>query len=390
MRQLSVYLPPLAGDYSGVCSALFDYNCLILIQDAACCTRNYVDYDEPRWSRTKRTTLCAQLRTMDAILGNDEKLVRKALEAAEQTHPDFIAVLGSPVPAIIGTDFEGIAHEVEALSGLPTLGFSTTGFSTCESGVSMALEALCARFALPGVPQLPHGVNALGLTPLDFGAEGNDKLLRAWLERAGFQVNCMLAMGCTLDQTARLAAARVNLVVSRGGLAAARVMQRRFGIPWVAGVPVGDAGGEAAARLLRATLIDGENRVLHPERQSRSGRALLIVAEQLTGNGLRAALAAGGWAGECTVASLFGLDSELALPGDLALGGESELLALLRSGRYEGLIADPLITALPGAEGLWRGQWVHPAVSSHLHARDVPKLFGESTEGWLRHWAVGR
>ena len=46
MRQLSVYLPPLAGDYSGVCSALFDYNCLILIQDAACCTRNYVDYDD--------------------------------------------------------------------------------------------------------------------------------------------------------------------------------------------------------------------------------------------------------------------------------------------------------------------------------------------------------
>ena len=390
MRQLSVYLPPLAGDYSGVCSALFDYNCLILIVDAACCTRNYVDYDEPRWSRTKRTTLCAQLRTMDAILGNDEKLVRKAVEAAEQTQPDFIAVLGSPVPAIIGTDFEGIAREVETLSGLPTLGFATTGFSTCESGVSMALEALCSRFILAGVPQeVSRGVNILGLTPLDFGAEGNDKLLRDWLEGAGFRVNCSLAMGCTLEETARLAAARVNLVVSRGGMGAARLMERRFGIPWVAGVPVGGMSGKRLIRLLEEAMADGKSRVYHPEAPARTPDALLLIAEQLTGNGLRAALAAAGWTGEITVASLFGLDSGLALPGDLALDGESALLALLRSGRYGGLIADPLITALPGAEGMRLEKWVHPAVSSYLCTHDVPGLFGPETEALLARWAQG-
>ena len=37
MGKLSIYLPPFAGDYSGVCSALYDFNCLIVLCDASCC-----------------------------------------------------------------------------------------------------------------------------------------------------------------------------------------------------------------------------------------------------------------------------------------------------------------------------------------------------------------
>ena len=48
MNNLSIWLPPFAGDYSGACSALFDFNALIILNDAACCTRNYVEYEEPR------------------------------------------------------------------------------------------------------------------------------------------------------------------------------------------------------------------------------------------------------------------------------------------------------------------------------------------------------
>ena len=386
MKQLSIYLPPLAADYSGVCTALFELNCLIIIEDAACCTRNYVDYDEPRWSRTKRTTLCAQLRTMDAILGNDEKLVELAAEGAAWIRPDFIALVGSPVPALIGTDFAGIAREVEARTGLPALGFGTSGFSNCHRGVDMALEALCARFARPGVRPCPGQVNLLGLTPLDFGAGGNDAKLRDWLAEAGFGVNASLAMGCTLDQIARLGAAQVNLVVSRGGLGAARWLERTFGTPWVAGVPVGTAEGERLAGLMRASAADGLSRVCPPPIPARGERPVLVVGEQIWANSLRSALALAGHPGPVTVASLFGLDRALALPGDLALEGEDALLALLREGSFRGLIADPLITGLPGAQGLWTGEWVHPAVSSNLYWDRVPSLLGAETDALLGTW----
>ena len=47
MARLSLFLPSFAADYSGVCSCLFDLDALVVVADAACCTRNYIDYDEP-------------------------------------------------------------------------------------------------------------------------------------------------------------------------------------------------------------------------------------------------------------------------------------------------------------------------------------------------------
>lgn len=94
MGKLSIYLPPFAGDYAGACSALFDFSCLIVLCDAACCTKNYIDYDEPRWSRDKTTTLCAQLRTLEVTLGDDRRILRQAAEAAQAQRPDFVARRG--------------------------------------------------------------------------------------------------------------------------------------------------------------------------------------------------------------------------------------------------------------------------------------------------------
>ena len=105
MARLSLFLPSFAADYSGVCSCLFDLDALVVVADAACCTRNYIDYDEPRWSRGKTTTLCAQLRTLDVVMGDEAKTVAKVAAAARELEPRMVALLGSPVTAITGMDF---------------------------------------------------------------------------------------------------------------------------------------------------------------------------------------------------------------------------------------------------------------------------------------------
>ena len=49
MSQLCFYLPPFSSDYAGACSSLFDLGGMVVIHDGACCSRNYVGFDEPRW-----------------------------------------------------------------------------------------------------------------------------------------------------------------------------------------------------------------------------------------------------------------------------------------------------------------------------------------------------
>ena len=113
MKQISLQLPPFAPDYSGACSALFELGGMIVIHDACGCTGNYTGFDEPRWYDGESQVYCSALRQMDAIMGDDEKLIGRVLRAAEDMHPKFIALMGSPVPTVIGTDFAGIAEEIQ-------------------------------------------------------------------------------------------------------------------------------------------------------------------------------------------------------------------------------------------------------------------------------------
>ena len=103
MSRLSITLPPLAPDYSGAASAFFDLGGIVVMHDASGCTGNYTGYDEPRWLNSRSAVYCSGLRRMDAVLGNDDKFIQMALNAAESLDPTLIAFLGSPVPMIIGT-----------------------------------------------------------------------------------------------------------------------------------------------------------------------------------------------------------------------------------------------------------------------------------------------
>ena len=377
MGQLSVYLPPFSSDYAGICSALFDFNCLIAINDAHCCTLNYVDYDEPRWAVTKKTTLCTQLRTIDAVFGNDAKVVSQVSEAAGRLKPDFIAVLGSPVPAIIGMDMQGIARDIEAASGRPTFGFNSTGFSYYDKGVSAAALALLEHYAMNAVPKKTNGVNILGMTPLDYSANENSQSIRAWLENGGVEINGSFFMQTDIEQLPRSGAAAVNLVVSASGLPAARYLKRRFGTPYVAASPMGRRHGEHLLEMLRCKTSNtkhfGEQeKKTVPEMHRQDHSALLIVGDQIIASSLRAALYLFGERRPITVASFFGCDKEIAQPGDLLLQDEEQLIGLLRDESYGALVGDPLLKTIPEARDKIFFELPHPAVSSRLHWDKVP------------------
>ena len=54
---------------------------------------------------------------MDAILGRDDRLVAKLADAAEKLDVTFAAVIGTPVPAVIGTDYRALERMLE--TGIP-------------------------------------------------------------------------------------------------------------------------------------------------------------------------------------------------------------------------------------------------------------------------------
>jgi hypothetical protein len=376
MNKLCIKLPPFSPDYSGVCSALFELGGLVIIHDASGCTGNYTGYDEPRWYGSKSYVYCSKLRELDAVLGDDEKLIQKVLNAAEDLKPRFIALLGSPVPMVIGSDMNGIAREIEHRSGIPSFGFPTSGIAYYDRGISAALLAVAKRFTKPaGIKRQGH-INILGMTPLDFSANGNDTELRGFLENAGWKIIASWAMGSGLDDIARSPEASVNLVVSSGGLPLAEYFLNSHGIPYVCGLPM---GGEGARRLLERLSGAGDS----DGTPKKAGKRALVIHDQIIANALRDCLRVDYGFDSVTAATPFGFSPALAEEGDANPGSEAEFAALLNSG-FDLIFADPLFKDLLKS-GFNRTfiDLPHAAVSSKLYWNRYAEITGDKINRYL-------
>ena len=125
MRGLRKYLTPFAPDQSGAVSVLYELGGIIVICDAGGCTGNVCGFDEPRWFERKSAVFSAGLRDMDAILGRDDRLVAKLVDAADKIDANFAAIVGTPVPAVIGTDYRALKRMCEKKTDLPILAIDT-------------------------------------------------------------------------------------------------------------------------------------------------------------------------------------------------------------------------------------------------------------------------
>ena len=251
MRQAYRLIPIYTADVSGVCSALYELGGMTVMHDPSGCNSTYNTHDEIRWYDEDSLIFISGLTEIDAIMGNDEKFIHDIEEAASELKPRFIALASSPIPYMNGTDFPAIAEVTEQDTGIPTFAVPTNGMHDYVHGAGMALEAIAEHFVLPkshaedvsnkntegkGRNRL---VNLLGVTPLDFGPLDHAETMKRSLEQYGWQINSMWAMGDSLDQLSKSADAAVNVVVSSVGLRAAKVLQRKFGTPYVVGAPVG-------------------------------------------------------------------------------------------------------------------------------------------------------
>lgn len=105
MRQSYRIIPIYTADVSGVCSALYELGGMTVMHDPSGCNSTYNTHDEIRWYEQDSMIYISGLTEIDAVMGNDEKMICDIELAAEELKPKFIALAGSPIPYMNGTDF---------------------------------------------------------------------------------------------------------------------------------------------------------------------------------------------------------------------------------------------------------------------------------------------
>ena len=393
MAQLCMYLPPFSPDYSGAGSILFDLNALTVMHDAGGCTGNYTGHDEPRWYGSTATVFCSALRMIDVIMGNDEKLKENVLEAVNTLKPELIALIGSPVPMVIGMDLKGLAHEIENESGIPTIGIETTGTDYYDIGIFKAAKALFEKMdSFYGKPVSDSSnkalsFNILGATPLDYEYSNDINSLQAFLEKEGYSCTMRLGYGYTISELRESRSSLVNLALSHSGYLVAKYMEERYGIPYICGFPFGKSAQDTYLKILREvinTKTSGfffESPFTISRGKDDSDINVLFVGDQIIGESMKASLGAGY---HVSVGCIFGVDKSLPSDSAIALPDEDAIQEAINDEAYDVVIADPIMKQLlSGDNKKVFVSFPQYTVSGDIHFKDAKSFLGVNLDNLI-------
>jgi hypothetical protein len=346
MNGLLKYLSPFAPDQSGAVSVLYELGGLIIVCDAGGCTGNICGFDEPRWITKKSAVFSAGLRDMDAILGRDDRLVAKLQDAVSITGVAFTAIIGTPVPAVIATDFRALGRMAEKKTGLPAVTVEATGTRLYDEGEESAMLALFRTFVSEAFPVEKGTVGVLGVTPLEFSSLRAGNLIAESLKRRGWNHAECYGMGGGLESVRRASAAEKNLVVSPAGIKTAEYLKRTYGTPYDVDCPFIPENLKA-----RMTGLDGKR--------------VLVIHQQVMANAVRDKILEGADA-DVTVATWFMLKNELKQEKDFRLTDERQFAEAVENGGYDAVIGDAVLRrALRKYKGMFI-DFTHFAVSGKL------------------------
>lgn len=392
MKQIASRISIYSADAFGVCSALYELGGLCVMHDASGCNSTYNTHDEPRWYDFDSMVYISGLSEMEAIMGDDQKFIDDIVYTAKELSPNFIAMAGTPIPTMIGTDFKAIANIIEKETNIPTFGFDTTGMHSYVSGAYKAFEALAKRF-LKRNDKESRGeqkesvdkesreakntiikVNILGATPLDFSINKSVEAMVNLLKENNFEVISTWAMGSSLEYIKNAGDADVNLVVSYSGMGAAKYMYENLNIPYVIGTPFGKEFANKVIEDLKEVKSTKENKISYDNRKIDKDAEITIVGESIMSESLAYAISKEKNKTVNVISSLE-TDEKLLLEGDKIAMFEDDIEKCLKNSKT--IIADPLFRPICPLDSNFISL-PHEAFSGRIYRDEIPNIINKS------------
>ncbi len=361
MKGLRRFLTPFAPDQSGAVSVLYELGGIVVIVDAGGCAGNICGFDEPRWSETRSAIFSAGLRDMDAIMGRDKLLVKKIADAAGKIQANFVALVGTPVPAVIGTDYKALKKMLSKETSLPVVTVDTDGMHLFDSGEEKAYAALLRELkeknlfdkAQDDNPSQQAAVRdeekkssancagIFGATPLDLYSQDGKRIISDVLKKEGFDTVIFYGNGALFSDFQNVSKNKINIAVSPSGVKAVKLLNEYFGTPYEVRFPGTDVLIDEFSRKTYGSILKDEQLNAHCN-SLKDVQKILIVHSQIFANSLRASIRKIDAKADITVASWFEMLDEYMEDGDVHLKEEDDLIDLAAGG-FDLIIGDEIL-----------------------------------------------
>lgn len=288
MRQIQTFTSTYTADVSGVPSALYELGGMIIMHDASGCNSTYNTHDEPRWYDSKSMVYITGLSEIEAIMGDDQKLIDDIVKAAKELKPRFIAIAGTPIPMITGCDIEANARVIEKNTGIPTFGINTNGMHSYVEGAGEALLAYAKAFTTK-MAKVKNSINILGATPIDFSVNGQVESMEDYFTKNGIEVISNFALSADIEKMTKAGSASINLVVSSVGIKLAEYFLKTFGTPYIIATPYGNDIKKEIVNIVKKGTKEDITYLTDISKNFKDNK-ILIIGESVTSKSLAKAI----------------------------------------------------------------------------------------------------
>lgn len=247
MSKVHKYIPPVAADYSGACSVLFEMNTLCILYTPSGCIHPIVEIDEIR-DFNKTFLFSTKLTDIEVIMGTEDKFLKHAeILVSNHAETDFVSIIGTPVTSITGIDIIGLGKKLESLTNKQVLVFETTGFENYAVGTDITLRKLVNQMiGFKENIEYEHDkkqcITIIGYNPLSLGHKIHLDECCKILENCGLEVHYFPSSENGLKPKDIFSRTAVNIVISTEGIGVAKDIYDAYSVPFIVSVPVGIFG----------------------------------------------------------------------------------------------------------------------------------------------------
>lgn len=380
MKNLNRYLTTFSADYAGASNVVYEMEGLLIVHDPNSCAGHAYGIDEPRFFISPRPSFSTNIKEIEAITGNDQKQIQKIVYATDFFDVKFIPIIGSPVPALIGTDLNGIANSVEKKTNIPTVAIDTTGFDTYEKGVSKAYLSLAKKFtgSTYFTPDTCD-VNIFGTVVTDNWDVDSVNYLKKKIHECGVEKIACWGADASLENITGANKSKLNIVVSVSGLEIAEYMKEKYNIPYICDFPVGNNAIQRLCERIREKINrERKSMRISSEKKNSIYKRILIINEQFQADGIRKCLLEDYAVEQVDCVSFFGWNLEMAQENDKKLLCEETLEAYIEENeRYDLIIGDPVFRKVVECKADCYLEMPHLAVSTVINMYDSYQIIGE-------------
>lgn len=171
---------------------------------------------------------CLNLSQEDLIFGVEPLLEETLRELDELFQPELIFVISTCTPEIIGFDASALSELKKQLYAKVVV-VSTTGYESLHQQKG-SIDFLCSLVEVMNQKETnPMSVNLLGLQ----SEKIQDVEYIRILKEAGITINALLPGANNLAEIENAPSAALNIVLGKIALPLARIMEDKFGIPYI-------------------------------------------------------------------------------------------------------------------------------------------------------------